>query len=92
MNISTASKKCGMSMRAIRDFEIIGFVKPVRMKNGARIYSKHDAEKLKFVKQALLAGFSIEECQDLLRLYFQHPENKRRELGSSGWRGINNEA
>lgn len=65
-----------MSTRAILDFETIGFIKPTLMRNGSRHYSEQDAEILKFLKQAFTAGFSMKECEDLLRIYFQHPQNK----------------
>lgn len=71
MNIRTASQKCGMPVKTIRHFELMGFISPIQIKDGDQFYSEQDTEKLKFLNMAHSVGFSIDECRNLLRLYFK---------------------
>lgn len=75
MNITAASRKCGVPVKTIQHFELMGFISPTRIEDGDQLYSECDTEKLKFLKMAHGAGFSTEECRNLLRLYFHERRN-----------------
>ena len=75
MNIGTAAKKSGLSVKTVRFYSNIGLISPDKSSNSNyRIYSNQDVEKLLFVGKARKFDFSIEECRELLSLY----ENKDR--------------
>ena len=75
MNIGTAAKKSGLSVKTVRFYSDIGLITPDKSsESNYRIYSNQDVEKLLFVGKARKFDFSIEECRELLSLY----ENKER--------------
>tara|TARA_B100001996_G_scaffold372264_1_gene348457 strand:- start:316 stop:717 length:402 start_codon:yes stop_codon:yes gene_type:complete len=75
MNIGTAAKKSGLSVKTVRFYSDIGIITPDKSsESNYRIYSNKDVEKLLFVGKARKFDFSIEECRELLSLY----ENKDR--------------
>ena len=75
MNIGSAAKLSGLTVKSVRYYADIGLVKPViNEKNGYRDYSNDDVAKLGFVGKARKFNFSIRECRDLLSLY----EDKNR--------------
>ena len=75
MNIGTAAKKSGLSVKTVRFYSNIGLISPDKSSDSNyRIYSIQDVEKLLFVGKARKFDFSIEECRELLSLY----ENKDR--------------
>ena len=75
MNIGSAAKLSGLTVKSVRYYADIDLVKPViNEKNGYRDYNNNDAAKLGFIGQARKFNFSIRECRDLLSLY----EDKNR--------------
>ena len=75
MNIGSAAKLSGLTVKSVRYYADIGLVKPLtNERNGYRDYSHDDVAKLSFVGKARSFNFSIKECKDLLLLY----EDKNR--------------
>ena len=75
MNIGSAAKLSGLTVKSVRYYADIDLVKPViNEKNGYRDYNNDDVAKLGFIGQARKFNFSIRECRDLLSLY----EDKNR--------------
>ena len=75
MNIGSAAKLSGLTVKSVRYYADIDLVKPViNEKNGYRDYNHNDVAKLGFIGQARKFNFSIRECRDLLSLY----EDKNR--------------
>ena len=75
MNIGSAAKLSGLTVKSVRYYAEIDLVKPViNEKNGYRDYNNNDVAKLGFIGQARKFNFSIRECRDLLSLY----EDKNR--------------
>ena len=75
MNIGSAAKLSGLTIKSVRYYADIDLVKPViNEKNGYRDYNNNDIAKLGFIGQARKFNFSIRECRDLLSLY----EDKNR--------------
>ena len=75
MNIGSAAKLSGLTVKSVRYYADIDLVKPViNEKNGYRDYNYDDVAKLGFIGQARKFNFSIRECRDLLSLY----EDKNR--------------
>ena len=75
MNIGSAAKLSGLTVKSVRYYADIDLVKPViNEKNGYRDYNNNEVAKLGFIGQARKFNFSIRECRDLLSLY----EDKNR--------------
>ena len=75
MNIGSAAKLSGLTVKSVRYYSDIGLVNPVtNEKNSYRDYNYDDVAKLSFVGKARRFNFSIKECKDLLSLY----EDKNR--------------
>ena len=70
MNISAASRLCGLPVKTVRYYADIGLVGPVaRTAAGYRTYDHETVRRLVFVRRAREFGFSIDECRELLDLY-----------------------
>lgn len=83
MNISQAAAACGLPSKTIRYYEDQGLVVPGRHAgNDYRVYSLHDIDHLRFLQRARVAGFSLEQCGELLALY-ANPASCREEIKSS---------
>lgn len=68
MNIGHASTQTGLPVKTIRYYEEIGLVAPDRAANGYRDFDAGQIAHLRFLAQARLMGFSLEECRALLAL------------------------
>lgn len=66
--IGDISKALGLSQRAIRYYEELGFIRPRRTEGGFRIYSDHDVDMLRMVIRFKELGLSLEEIRDLISL------------------------
>ena len=73
MNIGSAAKLSGLTVKSVRYYADIGLVKPLtNERNGYRDYQQDVT--IVFVGKARKFNFSIRECRDLLSLY----EDKNR--------------
>jgi Cu(I)-responsive transcriptional regulator len=70
MNIGEAAERSKLPPKTIRYYEQIGLVQPARADNGYRDYSGDDVHRLAFIGQARGLGFNIDECRQLLSLYY----------------------
>lgn len=75
MNIGQAAKGSGVSAKMIRHYEEIGLVPAAqRTAAGYRVYQDKDLHIFRFIRQARILGFAIEQIKELLNLW----QNKRR--------------
>lgn len=82
MNISTAARQSGLSTRMIRHYELTGLLRSVaRSAGGYRQFSASDIEVLRFIRRARLLGFSIQQIDQLIRLW-QDPQRESRQVRS----------
>ncbi len=80
MNISQAAVACGLPSKTIRYYEDQGLVVPGRHAgNDYRVYSLQDIDHLRFLQRARVAGFSLEQCAELLAFYV-NPASRREEV------------
>lgn len=70
MNIGEAAERSKLPPKTIRYYEQIGLVRPSRADNGYRDYNGDDVHRLTFIGQARGLGFNIDECRQLLSLYY----------------------
>jgi DNA-binding transcriptional MerR regulator len=66
--IGDISKTLGLSQRAIRYYEELGFIRPRRTEGGFRIYSDRDVDILRMVIRFKDLGMSLDEIRDLVSL------------------------
>lgn len=69
MNISEAAQRTGLTAKALRHYDTIGLVTPLRSANGYREYSTEQLQELVFLAHSRDMGFSLDECGQLLGLY-----------------------
>lgn len=69
LSIGKLAKAAKVSIHTIRFYEKSGLLpRPIRRPSGFREYSELDVLQLKFVREARLLGFSLEEITELLAL------------------------
>ena len=69
LSIGKLAKATKVSIHTIRFYEKSGLLpQPIRRPSGFREYSELDVLQLKFVREARLLGFSLEEISELLAL------------------------
>ena len=78
MFIQQVAKKLNITTRTIRHYEDLGIIKSDRLENNYRVYDRKNYDKLKFLVRARNLGFSLKECQELIKLF----ENDTRESAS----------
>lgn len=75
MNIGTAAKLAGLTVKTVRYYANIGLIVPDKNPaTGYRDYNESDVAKLAFIGKARRFDFSVGECRELLSLF----EDKNR--------------
>jgi Cu(I)-responsive transcriptional regulator len=70
MNIGTASRESGVSVKMMRHYESIGLLpKAARTEGNYRLYGPNDVHILRFIRRARSLGFSMDEIRELLGLW-----------------------
>ena len=66
LSIGAVSGATGIARTALRYYEEIGIIAPVRRVGGQRRFSLEVIDQLKFVTTAKAAGFSLDEIRELI--------------------------
>jgi len=70
MNIGTASRESGVSVKMVRHYESIGILpRAVRTEGNYRLYGPNEVHTLRFIKRARDLGFPMEDIRELLGLW-----------------------
>ena len=83
MKISEVSEKYGLTQDALRYYERIGLIPPVkRNQNGIREYDDYSCGWVEFIHCMRKAGIPVEALVEYVQLYQQGPDTKeaRKEL------------
>lgn len=80
ITIKQAAGQTGLASKTIRYYEDAGLLSPVaRADNGYRCYNNDNINELLFIKGARGAGFTINECKELMVL-FHNANRQSREV------------
>jgi DNA-binding transcriptional MerR regulator len=82
LTIGKAANGTGFSTSAMRYYERRGLLRPSRLSNGYRSYDENAIKTLRFLRQAQILGFTLNEIKQLLELTSdgQQPCQAVREL------------
>ena len=70
MDIGSAAKASGLSVKMIRHYEAIGLLpKVARTFANYRVYTKNDVHTLRFIRRARNLGFSMDDIRELVGLW-----------------------
>ena len=69
MQISQLAKQTGVSAHALRHYEQLGLLKPVRLPNGYRDYSDGMRREVIFITMSRQIGFSLKSIAEILPSY-----------------------
>lgn len=68
------SESLGISMDALRNWEMNGLLTVKRKQNGYRIYTEHDIKQLKVIRSLRCANYSLEAILRMLRQVSRNPD------------------
>jgi Cu(I)-responsive transcriptional regulator len=70
VRIGTLAKDLGLGAGTLRYYERRGLLSPAqRTASGYRMYDRHAAQRLRFIRRAQALGFSLEEIAEMLALH-----------------------
>ena len=78
----------GVGVETIRFYQRKGLLDQPTREGGIRRYGVEDVRRLRFVKQAQTAGFTLEEIKELLELDAGEDRSRARELAQARIRAL----
>lgn len=79
----------GVGVETIRFYQRKGLLKTPARDSGFRHYGPEDVRRLRFIKQAQTAGFTLEEIRELLALDASEDRSRARELARARVEALN---
>jgi MerR family mercuric resistance operon transcriptional regulator len=73
----------GVGVETIRFYQRRGLLETPTREGSIRRYGPEDARRLRFIRQAQAAGFTLEEIKELLELDASEDRSRARELANS---------
>jgi MerR family mercuric resistance operon transcriptional regulator len=73
----------GVGVETIRFYQRRGLIETPTRESGIRRYGSEDLRRLRFIRQAQAAGFTLEEIRELLALDAGEDRSRARELASA---------
>jgi MerR family transcriptional regulator, mercuric resistance operon regulatory protein len=73
----------GVGVETIRFYQRRGLLETPGRADGIRRYGSEDLRRLRFIRQAQAAGFTLEEIKELLELDASDDRSRARELANS---------
>ena len=73
----------GVGVETIRFYQRKGLLRTPTRGDGIRHYGREDVRRLRFIRQAQAAGFTLEEIRELLELDAGEDRNRARELAKA---------
>lgn len=67
MTASVLAKRANVPLFTVRHYTRIGLLKPSRdLRNGYKVYSQNDKDRLRFIASAKELGFTLSEIEEIL--------------------------
>ena len=79
----------GVGVETIRFYQRRGLLRTPTRASGVRRYGSDDLRRLRFIKQAQTAGFTLEEIRELLELNASEDRRRARELAQARVKALN---
>lgn len=73
----------GVGVETIRFYQRRSLLQTPTRESGIRLYGSDDVRRLRFIKQAQAAGFTLEEIKELLDLDATNDRDRARELANT---------
>jgi MerR family mercuric resistance operon transcriptional regulator len=83
LTIGKLAASGNVGVETIRFYQRKGLLETPTRDSGIRRYGSEDLRRLRFIKQAQAAGFTLEEIRDLLELDAGEDRSRARELARS---------
>jgi MerR family transcriptional regulator, mercuric resistance operon regulatory protein len=83
LSIGKLAAAGGVGVETIRFYQRRGLLETPSRNDGMRRYGSEDLRRLRFVKQAQAAGFTLEEIKELLDLDASEDRTRARELANA---------
>lgn len=80
LTISKLAAGGGVGVETIRFYQRKGLLETPTRESGIRRYGSEDLRRLRFIRQAQAAGFTLEEIKELIELDASHDRARAREL------------
>jgi MerR family mercuric resistance operon transcriptional regulator len=86
--IGALAKRCGVGVETIRFYQRRGLLKTPKRPTGSgavggiRRYGEEDVQRLRFIRAAQVAGFTLRQIKELLSLDASHNRARVRELAT----------
>jgi len=87
--ISKLAAAAGVGVETVRFYQRTGLVPLVARQTGIRRYGESDLRRLRFIKQAQTAGFTLAEIKELLELDAGEDRARARELARTRIQALN---
>jgi MerR family mercuric resistance operon transcriptional regulator len=78
----------GVGVETIRFYQRKGLLEQPTRESGIRRYGSEDVRRLRFIKQAQTAGFTLQEIKELLELDAGEDRSRARELARARIRAL----
>jgi MerR family mercuric resistance operon transcriptional regulator len=83
LTIGKLAEAGGVGVETIRFYQRKGLLETPTRESGIRRYGSQDVRRLRFIRQAQAAGFTLEEIKELLELDAGEDRSRARELARS---------
>jgi MerR family mercuric resistance operon transcriptional regulator len=83
LSIGKLASAVGVGVETVRFYQRRGLLETPGRDDGIRRYGSHDLRRLRFIKQAQGAGFTLEEIKELLDLDASEDRARARELANA---------
>src|SRR5690348_13092510 len=83
MTIGILARQGGVGVETIRYYQRRGLLQAPRRAHGFRRYDDQDLRRLRFIRSAQAAGFTLEEVSELLALDATHDRARARQLAKA---------
>lgn len=83
LTIGRLAASAGVGVETVRFYQRRGLLQTPERASGIRHYEADDLRRLRFIRQAQSAGFTLEEIKELLALDSTHDRPRARELATA---------